>query len=137
MYRTQCGECKEKGKDTIYVGESSRTGYERGVEHQNDAKNEKDNSHIATHCKEEHAGRGMEKFSMKVIRTHKTALTRQIHEAVVIANSWNKNLLNSKQEYNRCIIPRITVMMGNKESDTGAEIQEEDLRLTGQEGRKE
>ena len=128
VYKTQCGECKEKGKDTVYVGESARTGYERGLEHQKDAKQKKENSHIATHCAENHSGQGREKFSMKVMRTHRTALTRQIHEAVVIANCWNKNLLNSKQEYNRCIIPRITVMMGTKEKDTGVEIQERELR---------
>ena len=55
-------------------------------------------------------------FAMKVLRSHRSALERQIHEAVIIANSWDKgHLLNSKHEYNRCVIPRLSVMMGDQE----------------------
>ena len=65
-------------------------------------------------------------FSMKVYKTHKSALARQIHEAVVIANSTEVKLLNSKSEYNRSIIPRLSVMVGQKE-DTGSSITEQDV----------
>ena len=29
VYQTSCSECSDKGRDTLYVGESSRSGYER------------------------------------------------------------------------------------------------------------
>ena len=31
-YMTSCGPCKDKGNDKVYVGESSRTAFERGLE---------------------------------------------------------------------------------------------------------
>ena len=119
VYQTSCNECKEKGRDTLYLGESARTGYERGVEHLRDAKTKRENSHMFEHQKEEHPEKQEANFKMKIVRGHRSALPRQIQEAVMISNSWNKNLLNSKQEYNRCIIPRLTVMMGDREKITG------------------
>ena len=46
VYQTQCLKCKTDGRDTLYVGESSRTAYERGIEHQRDWQDEKENSHM-------------------------------------------------------------------------------------------
>ena len=33
LYESQCCECLKEGKDTIYLGESSRSAYERATEH--------------------------------------------------------------------------------------------------------
>ena len=33
VYETQCQECKKNGKKKVYIGESSRTAHERGLEH--------------------------------------------------------------------------------------------------------
>ena len=121
VYQTQCVDCKEKsGRQSVYVGETSRTAFERGTEHARDRKSRREDSHMFLHVEEEHPEEedGV-KFQMKVVRTHQSALSRQIHEAVLIANSWGKNLLNSKNEYNRCIIPRLSVMVGQQE-DTAA-----------------
>ena len=114
-YLTECKRCKEKGKVVRYIGESARTCYERGLEHQRDAVAEKENSHIHNHRVEHHPENdtGEKLFGMKVIQCHRSALTRQIQEAVLIANS-QEELLNSKLEYNRCIIPRLAVMVGTK-----------------------
>ena len=123
MYRTECRTCKSSGREAQYIGESARTAFERGREHERDARGGKEISHIHNHLQEEHGEEEREEgehgFSMKVVRGHRTALARQIHEAVLIANS--KNLLNSKSEYNRCIIPRIAIMVGSKEKDEGEE----------------
>ena len=53
-------------------------------------------------------------FSMKVLKRHKSAFVRQINEAVLIDMNSNK-VLNSKSEYNRCQIPRLTVKVGEKD----------------------
>ena len=117
LYFSICQECKSKGKEAFYIGESSRSCYERGKEHHRDFINQEEDSHMFWHQQEEHGEKeDMVKFSMKVVQNHQTAFRRQIHEAVSIARNSNKNLLNSKQEYNRCILPRLTVMMGDSEA---------------------
>ena len=118
VYRTSCQACQVKGKDTVYYGETSRTGFERGLEHARDFVTMKDDSHMHTHTLEEHPGEEQVKFSMKILKGHLSALTRQIHEAVVIKRNCDKNILNSKFEYNRCIIPELTVKMGSRDMDT-------------------
>ena len=45
-------------------------------------------------------------FEIKVLRKHKTALCRQIHEVIVIGKAKGK-VLNSKEEYTRCFIPEL------------------------------
>ena len=54
-------------------------------------------------------------FRMKVLKFHKSPFERQIHESVLIQASKTHHLLNSKMEYNRCQIPRLTIKMGEKE----------------------
>ena len=50
------------------------------------------------------------KFGMRVRETFSTAIERQVGEAVAISVEQRKGrkLMNSKGEYNRCIVPRIT-----------------------------
>ena len=115
LYRTICNPCKMKGKTSVYFGETSRTAYERGKEHLRDFKDKNEDSHMWTHVMEEHQGDDAVNFDMKVLRGHMSAFSRQVHEAVVILRNRHLNLLNSKEEYNRCILPRIGVMMGEKE----------------------
>ena len=116
VYRTTCLLCKEKGESRDYYGESSRTPYERGAEHLKDYLGEKEDSHMLKHHIEEH-GDVMEpvEFSMKVIKNHFTAFSRQVHEAVIIYRNEENGILNSKSQYNRCQLPRLTVMMGERE----------------------
>ena len=54
------------------------------------------------------------KFKMKVVRGHKTPLSRQIHESIEIENSKADFLMNSKGEYNGSRIPRIVIEVGDK-----------------------
>ena len=120
-YRTRCETCYENGeklgdnKEKIYIGESSRTGRERGAEHANDYHREVPDSHMWKHWQTDH-NEDKEKpvFSMKVLKRHKSAFVRQINEAVLIDMNSNK-VLNSKSEYNRCQIPRLTVKVGEKD----------------------
>ena len=55
VYLNTCLICKEEGVTAQYVGETSRTLYERGKEHHADArKKNSDRSHIGTHMLEYH-----------------------------------------------------------------------------------
>ena len=131
VYRTCCLKCKEKGENRYYYGETSRSSYERGKEHQADSISMSTDSHMVKHAVVEHEGDTEIKFSMKVLKVHRTAFRRQIHEAVMIQRNEQNSILNSKGEYNCCSLPRLTVMMGNKE----AKEKEKEVRepLTDQE----
>ena len=48
-----------------------------------------------------------EVFEFRVVRVHKTAMARQIHEALQIAKT--DGALNAKDEYTRCVIPSLSV----------------------------
>ena len=55
-------------------------------------------------------------FKMRIISSHKSAFERQIKEAVLIIKYSGITLMNSKTEYNRCSVPRISIKMSNKET---------------------
>ena len=112
-YQTSCNACTAKGKEAIYIGESSRSVFERSLEHLEDFKKEKDNSHMFSHTTEAHSLEEKPNFNIKVLKIHRSALYRQVHEAVMIARH-QPVALNSKLEYNRCLLPRLTVMLGQK-----------------------
>ena len=65
-----------------YIGESSRSTYERGFEHQRDARDLKTTSHILKHILEKHPGSGPDevRFDIKVLKTHQSPFERQIYE---------------------------------------------------------
>ena len=58
---------------------------------------------------------------MTVIRQHFSAFSRMVHEEILIFLAGDKTL-NSKSMYNRCKIPRLSVMVG--------EDEEEPVRMT-------
>ena len=62
------------------------------------------------------------KFTMRAVKFHKTALYRQLGEAVRIGRTGGQgSILNSKAEFDRCYIPRLVV----EEKDTKVMEQEE------------
>ena len=87
-----------------YIGESSRSLYERGLEHLRDRDELKADSHMIKHFFDKHSEENLEdmKFGAKILKQAKTAFNRQIGESVAIQSSKNHHLLNSKSEYNRC-----------------------------------
>ena len=54
-------------------------------------------------------------FGVKVIRYTRRAFERQVMESVIIQDERNHNILNSKSEYNRCSLPRLTANLGDRE----------------------
>ena len=69
-------------------------------------------SPMTKHALDKHGGSKKLKFQVKIVKRYFTALARMVGEAVLIARkSKDSNfvLLNSKGEYNRCKLPRLTV----------------------------
>ena len=119
-----------------YIGESSRSIYERGLEHLRDKEEIKADSHMIKHFFDKHSEEELEdmKFGVRILKQAKTAFTRQIGESVAIQSNKGHYLLNSKSEYNRCALPRLSAKLGEvtiasleKEKKEEKE-QEEELR---------
>ena len=117
-YRITCRECLRRNMKSEYTGESSRTSYLRGREHMEGLRNEKEDNALWKHCMTEHGGEKV-KFGMKVLRSHRSPLTRQIQESIEIEHSKADIVMNSKGEWNGSRIPRIVIEVGDK-------IQEEE-----------
>jgi hypothetical protein len=112
-------EEKKKAKRYIYVGETNRSVYERGIEHVNDIAACKTSSHMLRHLldvhEEEEEGWKDINFGMRIIKNTRSAFERQILESVVIQKSRSHHIMNNKAEYNRCALPRLTAKLGEKD----------------------
>ena len=84
---------------SIYVGESSRSIKERGGDHWAAYKNKSQESHILKHQINHHPGKEP-KFILRISSFHKSALERQVAEAVRIRRRGGQGaVLNSKSEF--------------------------------------
>ena len=115
-----------------YVGETSRSLYERGFEHQSDYHNLSIKSHMLKHKVEKHTEEEIDniKFGIRIIKTANTSFKRQIFESVLIQASRQHHLLNSRSEYNRCAVPRLMCKLGDSaykkfEKETAIEVARE------------
>ena len=87
-------------------------------------------SHMLKHYLDKHHHQGDTPsdmiFRMKILCYKKTAYERQVHESVLIQQNRHHQLLNSRSEFNRCSLPRLTVKLGDKElSELSKVIREE------------
>ena len=110
-YSSTCTLCKREGRETQYIGESGRSLYERSKEHYRQALSKSQNSHIREHLENQHPGANPEPgtFRFSVTGSYYSALDRQLSEAIKIqrASTQKTTVLNSKFEFNRCLIPTI------------------------------
>ena len=138
VYENVCRKCNpgagadkemEEVKDdtpTLYVSESSRSVFERSREHWGAWRNNKEDSHMLRHQRAEHGG-GDPDFIMRVVRHFKSALSRQVGEAVRIRRRGGAGkILNSKAEYNRCRIPRLVIE--EQDEELMREEEEKEIR---------
>ena len=93
----------------VYVGETSKSIFERAGEHWQDVKAGKVESHMLKHWETDHSDdKGLPKFKIRIVRTCQDALSRQVGESVRI-DLRGGNVLNFKTEYSRCRLPRLTI----------------------------
>ena len=110
----------ESQDSAVYVGETYRGAYEKGLEHLALYQSRSEASHMWKHHSSKHPGEEEISFNMKVVKQHKTSFSRQTHEAVLIEMTDRGHILNSKGGYNRCSIPRLSVMVGDREHEDRA-----------------
>ena len=126
-------EMKRKEGRFIYIGETNRSVYERGLEHTRDVAGCKTSSHMLRHLIGEHEDEEDKwesiEFGMKILKTARSAYNRQVCESVLIQQERSKHhLMNSKSEYNRCALPRLTSKMGEVDLEKWREADKEEMR---------
>ena len=91
-----CYEYECELDNFTYVGETSRNFYSRNIEHQEKYNKEKPDSFIHDHQQLMHHGEAP-KMNVKVVRSFRDALSRQVYEGVKIRRA--ANVMNTKLEY--------------------------------------
>ena len=92
-YKIEC-----KGCDNIYIGETGRNAYTRGLEHIDDLEKQNAKSVLYRHVIEKHSGI-VPQFVMTVTGVFGSDCTlRQVSEAVTIRNTPENKLINNKLE---------------------------------------
>ena len=85
-----------------------------------------EDNHTMKHVASHHQGMEIKdvRFGMKVVRYTHTAMERQVLESVRIQEEQRRtHILNSKAEYSRCVLPRLTAKMGKAEYDEVREAE--------------
>ena len=82
FYESTCRECLRASEDFTYVRESSRSGYECALNHQDNYKAKHEDSHMWGHALTHHGGRMDLDLKFVIVKSFQKALTRQISEAV-------------------------------------------------------
>ena len=133
------------GGQCQYWGETARSGYLRGAEHRGDLEAHRETGHMVKHLKERHPtidlsnpdNRIAEKyFTMKLHKKFRSAMDRQLGEALSISRAGgmeSEGVMNSKDEYSRCIVPEIEISSGWKKW-TPPRTDEKRTRETDTEG---
>ena len=91
-----------------YVGESARTGYDRGAEHEEALRTLNPESPLVEHSLEHHANQPP-RFQMKVLTFIKTNIMRQATEAAKIQGLEGGNLLNRRGEWGHNLPPKLVL----------------------------
>jgi hypothetical protein len=119
LYESACKLCNQEDptirkkdqrpREGIYVGETSRSLYERTKEHFGDKEAFKPGSHMVKHWMTSHAeDPECPAFRFFILGTFSDCLSRQVAEALRIQNS-KDSLLNSKNEYASNCLSRLFV----------------------------
>ena len=109
-YTLFCKLCKDRGVQKSYKGETCRSGYLRGIEHQRQFKNKSDGSVMYKHTVKDHPDEEEKvRFGMKIVGKFQKPMNRQIDEALRIKRMNPSCLLNSKSEFHGPAIRRKTL----------------------------
>ena len=82
------------------------------------------------HYFEHHSGEKLEemRFGARIVKPARTAFNRQVCESVHIQeNAAKHEILNSKSEYNRCALPRLTTKLGDNTVDKLEKLKKEQI----------
>ena len=110
LYRLDCQLCKtEEQKTSVYVGETARTIFDRGLEHMKTHRSRNAESPLVEHENSEHDGQPVE-WTMSAICFPIGNMKRQATEGHLISQiGRNSNILNRKGERGQNLSPILEV----------------------------
>ena len=123
-YSITCNTCLENGSRRVYWGETNRSWWDRYLEHETALRTSNSKYAIVKHQLMEHAN-VPPNFSYKVDRTWKTALERQVGEAILIDNEDKTCILNSRSEWGHNAVPRLTITRDNQDQPNQGQEDDE------------
>ena len=109
IYRMTCLHCLEVDKQSVYIGETARTGYDRSLEHWSAIRRRDETSPLVEHHNLEHPDKEEPDFAMEIISYPKTNLQRQAEEAEQILRHESANLLNRRGEWGQNLPPKLSI----------------------------
>ena len=85
-YKVTCKPCLEAGKVAQYIGQSGRTIFSRGLEHERNLSNKTKGQPLSDHSRIRHPGRTLttQDFKMEMTAQYKGALPRILSEGVQV-----------------------------------------------------
>ena len=95
----------------VYIGETARNAYTRGLEHSNLLSNKSKHSVLHHHTETIHSDAPTPpEFTMTVTDVYRgDATKRQVAEALKIERTPAERLMNRREEYARCKLPRAAI----------------------------
>ena len=112
-YTIKCRTCQEKGINSVYHGETSRTLYTRLTEHAKGLKEKHQENPLYKHVQTSHENESV-KFDYVPHKFFSDPLTRQIDEGIRINVDLvgPTNVMNSKSEFKQGVVPRVETVTG-------------------------
>ena len=108
-YELVCEDCENDNKVSKYVGQTSHSAFTRGKEHRGDLAGMRDSSKMAQHQRDKHGGL-QTSFRMDVVGVYgEDTMLRQIAEAVRINNTPDRQLINTREEWNYIQLPNVAL----------------------------
>ena len=105
-YEIRCSDCRD-----VYEGETGRNAYTRGIEHNSLLDSKSKNSVLHTHTVTKHTNTPTPpEYTMRVTGVYRgDATKRQVAEALKIENTPAHQLMNRRDEYTRCKLPKAAI----------------------------
>ena len=105
MYALPVGD-----KKAIYYGETHRAWYDRARDHAQALISRNQSYAIVKHWMTNHGDMSdPPSFNYKLVSSHKSAIARQITEAILIDIEPNENLMNGRGEFGQNHVPRMVL----------------------------
>ena len=122
------------------MGETSRSSYQRGTEHEKEVREAVATHPLVIHCQEEHGG-VIQPILMRILSTHLTPMDRQIQESLNIIQEIRKegSCLNQKSEWAGAKFPDLEVRVPKgvgKERNRGEEGPDQQTSEEGGTGKE-
>ena len=94
-YEISCSKCEK-----VYIGETSKNAFTRGKQHTRQLQTKDKQSVLYRHLEQDHKEeRETPEFKMKILKSHRSALDRQVTEAIMIDRKERDKLMNNKTEW--------------------------------------